>query len=206
VLFGGGNDRPFFSLLTDAAQVIRESSELFGQMTGDLDRSGEYAIRLKELEHKGDSATHELITLLNKFFVTPLEREDILALAVKLDDVTDQIEAAAARLHLYKVKGENRFLREFARIISAQAEQLKVAVERLEAKSLRAIRENTMAVNLLENQGDDLLRDALENLFDQESNPVTIIKLKEIYETLETVTDRAEDVANALETIVMKNS
>jgi predicted phosphate transport protein (TIGR00153 family) len=193
-------------LLSDAAQVIYESAETFRQMVGDLERSGEYAAKLKDLEHRGDRATHELIALLNKYFVTPLDREDLLTLAVKLDDVTDQLEASAFRLHLYKIRTADRYLIEFGRIISAQAEQLKTAVERLGAKSLAQIRENAVKVNLLENEGDDLLRQALEQLFDDESNPVMLIKLKEIYETLETVTDRAEDVANALETIVMKNS
>lgn len=206
MLFESAKDKQFFTLLLDAARNIAASTDEFTQMVTRLDRATEYAGKLKDLEKKGDGYTRELIALLNKLFITPLDREDILGLAVKLDDVIDALEAASARLRLYKITQSDRFLTGFADLIKRQAQQIVQALEKLQAKNLQGIRENAVQINLLENQGDDLLRESLEELFDREQNAVTIMKLKEIYETLESVTDKAEDVANALESVVMKNS
>ncbi len=206
MLLSGNKDRQFFSLLLDGAQNLSEAAQMFNQFAQNLNRAGEFAARLKDLEKRGDRYTHDLITLLNKLFVTPLDREDIMALAVKLDDVIDGMEAAAARLHLYKIAGEDRFIREFSVLIQSQAEEILLAMRRLQSKDLLKIRENAVQINVLENQGDDLLRESLAQLFEQEKDPIRIIKLKEIYETLESVTDRAEDVANALESVIMKNA
>lgn len=202
----GTGDRQFFALLADSAQTIAEGAQEFSRITAEPERAGEYASRLKDLEKRGDRCTHDLIALLNRLFITPLDREDILTLAVKLDDVTDGLEAAAARIHLYRIRDRNPYLQEFARLIAAQAQEIVAAVQNLQEKKYDALRENAVRINELENQGDELLRRALEDLFEHETNPTTIIKLKEIYETLETVTDQAEDVANALETVVMRNA
>lgn len=206
MFLSGNKDRQFFSLLMDAAQNLADSAQVFNQFLQNLQRSGEFAARLKDLEKRGDRYTHDMITLLNKLFVTPLDREDVMSLAVKLDDVVDGLEACAARLHLYKITAADRFIREFGALIESQAEEIVLAMRRLQTKDLLKIRENAVQINVLENQGDDLLRESLGLLFEQEQNPIQVIKLKEIYETLEFVTDRAEDVANALESIVMKNS
>ncbi|BDG58923.1 DUF47 domain-containing protein [Caldinitratiruptor microaerophilus] len=206
MLFASHRDRQFFSLLRDAAQNLAESAQVFWDLSQATGRADEYAARLKDLEKRGDRYTHDLITLLNKLFVTPLDREDILRLAVVLDDVVDGLEAAASRIFIYRVDEDNRYIREFASLIMGQAEEVVQAVERLQTKDLLRIRENAVQINVLENQGDDLLREALANLLNHEQDPVRIIKLKEIFETLETVTDRAEDVANALESVVMKHA
>jgi predicted phosphate transport protein (TIGR00153 family) len=206
VLFSSEKDKQFFILLSDAARNLVEVTREYGLMVKDLDRSPEYAERLHKLENKGDRFTHDLIHMLNKQFITPLEREDLLTLGVKLDDVTDNLEAAASRMDLYKIRGENQWLIRFGEVITKQAHEIVTAMDKLQAKNLMAIRENAVQINLLENEGDDLLRDALADLFERETNPITIIKLKEIYETLEMVTDRAEDVANALESVIMKNA
>lgn len=206
MFFTGQRDKQFFNLLTDAAGNIAETARAFADLTRDLGRSREQAPIFKDLEKRGDRYTHDLITLLNKLFVTPFDREDVLGLAVKLDDVIDGLEAVVSRLALYRIEGENRFIREFAVIIQSQAEEIVLAMHRLQTKDLLRIRENAVQINVLENQADDLLRECLGHLFDNESDPVTIIKFKEIYETLEQVTDRAEDVANNLESVVMKNA
>lgn len=190
----------------DAAQNLVESAQTFSQLSQDMSRSGEYAARLKDLEKRGDRYTHDLITLLNKLFVTPLDREDILRLAVVLDDVVDGLEAAASRVFIYRIDEDNRYIREFASLILNQAEEIVLAMHRLQGKELLRIRENAVQINVLENQGDDLLRESLANLLNYEHDPIRIIKLKEILEMLETVTDRAEDVANALESVVMKHA
>lgn len=206
MLFTSNRDRQFFSLLRDAAQNLVESAQVFWDLSQATGRSDEYAARLKDLEKRGDRYTHDLITLLNKLFVTPLDREDILRLAVVLDDVVDGLEAAASRIFIYRIDEDNRYIREFASLIMGQTEEIVQAIEHLQAKDLLRIRENAVQINVLENQGDDLLREALANLLNNERDPVRIIKLKEIFETLETVTDRAEDVANALESVVMKHA
>lgn len=206
MFFSGNNDKRFFSLLKESAENIGEVARVFTESVENPGRVREYAIHLKDLEKKNDRYTHDLIALLNKMFVTPLEREDILQLAVRLDDVVDGIEATAARLAIYRIETSDQYTREFARIILSQAIEIMAAVRLLEVKDLLKIRENTVQINVLENQGDDVLRAALSNLFDTETDPIRIIKLKEVYESLETVTDRAEDVANTLESVVMKNA
>lgn len=206
MLFESSKEKQFFVLLSNACQNVAESARVYVQMAEQMDQVGEYAVKLKSLEKTGDKFTHDIIALLNKLFSTPLDREDILTLAVKIDDVVDGLEAAAARMRLYKIQSTNRFLQGFAHLILSQAQEMVNALEKLQTKNLAGIRENTMQINVLENQGDDLLREALEDLFEHATDPVMIIKLKEIYETLETVTDRAEDVANVLEGVVMKNS
>lgn len=206
MLFSGSKDKQFFSLLITAARNLAETAEEFNRLVEQPETVAQRSLQIKALEKKGDETTHEVYSLLNRLFITPLEREDILSLAVRLDDVTDGIEAAAARIQLYKLAGRNRFFADFAKLILAQAAEIVTAVERLDSKDLQIIRQNAVKINTLENEGDQLLRQSLEDLFDREKDPVMIIKLKEIYETLESVTDSAEDVANALESVVMKNS
>lgn len=206
MLFSGSKDKQFFSLLITAARNLAETAEEFNRLVEQPETVAQRSLQIKALEKKGDETTHEVYSLLNRLFITPLEREDILSLAVRLDDVTDGIEAAAARIQLYKLADSNRFFTDFAKLILAQAAEIVTAVERLDSKDLQVIRQNAVKINTLENEGDQLLRQSLEDLFDRENDPVMIIKLKEIYETLESVTDSAEDVANALESVVMKNS
>ncbi|HWI50634.1 MAG TPA: DUF47 family protein [Symbiobacteriaceae bacterium] len=206
MMFSGSQDKQFYTLLMAAAKVLTETADEFARLAEQPDTVTERSPQIKVLEKQGDDITHQIISLLNRLFITPLEREDIMTLAVRLDDVTDGLEAAAARIHLFKLRERNQFFVDFAKLVQAQAVEIVAAVEKLEAKNLQQIRQNAMQINLLENEGDQLLRRSLEDLFDNEPNPVMIIKLKEIYETLESVTDRAEDVANALESVVMKNS
>lgn len=205
MLFGGSKDKQFFTLLQTAAQNGAEGARLFGALV----ETADYAkvVALKELETKGDTITHEAISLLNKAFTTPIDREDILSLAVRIDDVIDGLEAAGARMKLYKIAAGDRFMREFARLIEAQVHELVQAVTQLSGKSILDARQHCVKINLLENQADTVLREALEELFDGEtSDAIRIIKYKELYETLEEITDTAEDVANLVESVVMKHS
>lgn len=199
-------DRQFFALLTDAAQNLLESSQTFAQLIENLSEASTLAARLKDLERRGDRYTHEVITLLNKRFVTPIDREEILALALEIDDVVDGLEAVASRLDIYRIPWADRHIRELTGVIQRQAEEIATAIHRLERDDLLRMRENAVQINILENQADEILRQALEELFQTVDDPKTIIKLKEIYETLELVTDKAEDVANALESVVMKHA
>ena len=161
------------------------------------------AFAIKELEHKADQTTHEVIKRLNTTFVTPLDREDIYALAGRLDDVLDFIDAVAERLVIYRIKEPTSACRAMAEVIVETVNSMHRAVGTLR-KRVGAFHEHAVEVNRLENQADILLRESLVELFDQESDPIAVIKWKEIYETMEIVTDRCEDVVNVIEGIVLK--
>jgi predicted phosphate transport protein (TIGR00153 family) len=156
------------------------------------------------VEHKCDHLTHQIIQRLNSTFVTPIDREDIHALAKSLDDVMDAIDASARFVRLYKITTPRFGARELARVISLSVDEVRLAVEALERKSGVAAR--AVEINRLENEADRLHEEALKRLFDEERDPVLIIKWKEILDVLEEATDRCEDVANLLEGVVVKNA
>lgn len=160
---------------------------------------------ITEVEHQGDQITHEIVRRLNTTFITPLDREDIHALASRLDDVLDYIEASAERLVVYRIKEPTSGCRALADVIVNIVKPMDAAIRSLRANT-RAFHEHAVEVNRLENVADSVLRDSLAALFDEEPSPVEIIKWKEIYETMEIVTDRCEDVVNVIEAIVLKQT
>jgi predicted phosphate transport protein (TIGR00153 family) len=157
-----------------------------------------------ELEHVGDKIVHDIVKRLNKTFVTPLDRQDIYDLASTLDDVLDSIEAAADMMLLYRIEAPTRQATEQAAVIAAQTALLKTAIDNLEGRS--ALDHQWIEVHRLENEGDRLYRDAVAGLFEGDMTGAEIIKWKDIYATLEQACDDCEDVANVIETIVMKKS
>jgi predicted phosphate transport protein (TIGR00153 family) len=161
--------------------------------------------RIKELEHKGDSLTHEIIKKLNKSFITPFDREDIYSLASKLDDVMDLIDASAQRFVMYNVEKPTPEAQQLAFIILKGCQTIAKAVSLLGGK-LEHLNEYCVEVNALENEADRVCREAISRLFDEEKDPIQLIKWKEIYETLEKATDKCEDAANILESVVVKNA
>ena len=160
--------------------------------------------KIKAIEHRGDEMTHAIITKLNVTFITPFDREDIHKLASSIDDVLDFINAAADRMLMYKITAAPRPAAELAAIIVRQSEQLSKAV------SLLGRDENVLdycvEINRLENDADTVARKAIAELFDRERDPIALIKLKELYEVLETATDKAEDAANVVESVVLKSA
>jgi len=160
------------------------------------------AEQIKDLEHAGDTLTHELVKRLNTTFVTPIDREDIYALASRLDDVLDLIDAVADRLLIYKITRPTVGSVDMAKVIVKTAEATDRAVRCLRTLS-PYYHKHCVEVNRLENEADRLLRDLLAALFEG-VDPVEIIKWKELYETMESVTDRCEDVVNVIEGIVLK--
>jgi uncharacterized protein len=160
--------------------------------------------KIKDIEHRGDEMTHAIITKLNVTFITPFDREDIHKLASSIDDVLDFINAAADRMLMYKITAAPRPAAELAAIVVRQAEQLSKAV------SLLGKDENVLdycvEINRLENDADTVARKAIAELFDREHDPIALIKLKELYEVLETATDKAEDAANVVESVVLKSA
>lgn len=201
------SDQRFYQLLRSAAENAVETANLLVLLLDEPSRYAELGPAIKDLESKGDDYTHDLYAQMHKSFMPPLDRGDLAALASALDSVTDGMEAAAARLGIYQVTESDRFLKAFGQTLRAQTAELVAAIDLLAGKKLQGIRDRAMQVNLLENQGDEALRTGLSVLFTQSAaDPVRFIVMKEIYETLEIATDRAEDVANILEGVVMKRS
>lgn len=166
----------------------------------------EFSQKMKEYESKGDVYIHQIIQTLNKVFITALEREDILSLAVKLDDVLDGMEACAARFYMYDVMLVDEFMTGLAENIQKSTEQILHSMNLLRDRKLLQIREHTVQINLLESGADELLRTGMRKLMLESTDAIHIMKYKEIYEILEGVSDFCEDVADILETIIMRNS
>ncbi|RIX60527.1 DUF47 domain-containing protein [Paenibacillus nanensis] len=196
----------FFKTLEEMADTLVEATEYFAKGVADLTDVTAFAKKMKELESKCDQYTHTILKELNKTFITPIEREDIMALTTSLDDVLDGIEACASRFEMYHIREKDEYITLFADVIVRSAHQIKSAIYLLTQKKLLAIREHCIAINELENQGDDVLRVSITTLFANVKDPIELIKRKEIYERLEQTTDYCEDVANMLESIIMRNS
>lgn len=207
MLFGHAKDQQFYQILRQAAENAVETASMLSRLLEDPRQFPELGPAIKGLESKGDEFTHKLFGLINKTFVTPLEREDLASLGVAIDSVVDSMEAAAARIGIYKVQETDRHLKSFAQILRAQATELVASIDLLAGGKLLQIRERAFQINVLENHGDEQLRMALSELFDQaQSNPIRFITMKEIYETLEEATDQVEAVANTLEGVIMKHA
>ncbi|HEU5359782.1 MAG TPA: DUF47 domain-containing protein [Candidatus Deferrimicrobiaceae bacterium] len=198
-------DEQFFVMFEKAAQNALDGAEVLKDLLDTFEDVKQKAHRIEEIEHQGDTITHEIIRKLNTTFITPIDREDILALASSLDDVIDLIHASAMRIVLYKVTEATPQSKELGFLILKSAREIHRGVVRLSTK-LDEVYEHCVEVNSLENEADRVCRDAIAYLFEHEKDPVYILKWKEIYEKLETVTDRCEDAANVLEGIALKNA
>jgi len=193
----------FYDEFEQQSANIRRAAGLLHELIHDFADARAKAYSIKTVEHEGDLITHQIVKRLNTTFITPLDREDIYALATRLDDVLDYIEAAGERLVVYRVKAPTSACRALADVIVRITGATDQAV-----KCLRTLdpeyHAHIMEVNRLENEADALLRDSLVALFEENADPIDVIKWKEIYETLEIVTDRCEDVANVIEGIILK--
>jgi predicted phosphate transport protein (TIGR00153 family) len=200
------NER-FFALLHDAARNLVDAAEALADLVSHYDNLQMKSEHITELEHNGDSITHDIINRLHKTFVTPIEREDIALLAQRMDDVMDYIEGAATAMRIYKIAEPTDRSREMADVVRLMAVKLEQAISHLsDHKGLRDILPYCVEVNRLENVADDLYRKAIAELFDDEASAAEIIKWREVYEQLEQATDHAEDVANVLEGIVLRHA
>jgi hypothetical protein len=194
----------FFELFADMAQTLTVGARQMRDLLQNYTDVGAMVQKIKGTEHKGDEIAHTIFIKLNSTFITPFDREDIHTLASSLDDVLDCINAAADRLTTYKVTNPPSAAVELATIILRQSEELAKAVSLLEKGD--ALLEYCVEVNRLENEADGISRAAIGRLFETESDPIQLIKHKELLETLELATDKAEDVANVLETVVLKSA
>jgi len=199
----------FFDLLDASAANLVATSKCFSEGIAGGDALGIAAMRkdVKELEHKGDEITHELLDNLDRTFVTPLEREDILALTHALDDVVDCMDAAAERLVLYKIQHVLPIAKDMANLVVRGAEQLQPLILSLRTMTdVKGIRARIMKVTTLENQSDALFHAALAQLFENPTDPIYLMKWKEIFGQLEDAVDRIELVAKVIGSTVMRNA
>ncbi len=198
-------DEKLFELFEKAANNILEGASILVQMTEEGGATfQERWKRLEELEHVGDKITHQIIRALNRTLMTPRDREDIRNLTAALDDVMDLIEASAARMSLYKIKQPTEEAVKLAQVILKSAEEIVKVVSDLER--MDDVMEHCVEINRLENTADDISREAIAGLFDNGHDPMDVIKWKEIYETMETTTDRCEDAANIVESMILKST
>jgi predicted phosphate transport protein (TIGR00153 family) len=199
------SDQEFFVLFEKASQNILDGAERLKDLLDNFDNVKERAHEIEEIEHKGDTITHDVVKKLNTTFITPIEREDILALVSSLDDIIDLIHAAATRITLYKITEPTPQAKELGFLILKSVRELNRGISHM-GKKMDGVYEHCVEVNSLENEADRVCRDAIAYLFEHEKDPITILKWKEIYETLETATDRCEDAANVLEGVALKNA
>jgi uncharacterized protein len=194
----------FFDLFKESAQNALAGARALKDMLDHYQNPQESWKKIKDLEHEGDRITHRTIRSLNQTFLTPIDAEDIHALTTALDNVMDAIEAAASRMVLFKIDRPTSQAQELCEIIVTSTEQLVKAVSHM--PRLDDIDEYCIEINRLENAADDIYRKAIASLFENSAEPLDVIKWLDIYELLESATDRCEDVANILESIGLKNS
>jgi uncharacterized protein len=199
-------EEKFFVHFEDLAVKIEEGGELFLEILNNYEHSESKVSTLKGIEHEADTITHLIYEKMHKTFLTPFDREDIYALANKMDSVLDMIEASAVRMYLYKVKKPGDEIKELARVLNSAISKIKKIVHQLrDKKNSKMILEACVEINTLENEGDYILRQAVARLFEKETDAKELIKLKEIFERLEEAIDDCEDVSNIVEGIVLKN-
>jgi len=198
-------DEKYFDLFNRLASHVNESAQRQQKLFADFDNRAEYAGQIKQIEHVCDELTHDIVKRLNQTFITPIDREDIHALATGLDDVVDSIDYTARRCILYRVEEPTEHARKMSDVLVRLTVKLESAVKSLEDNG-EAVLQYCVDIHTLENEGDLYHHEAVDRLFSEEKDPITIIKMKEIYEKMERTIDKCEDVANVLEAIVLKNA
>jgi predicted phosphate transport protein (TIGR00153 family) len=196
-------EEKFYTDFQALADELKRGARLLEDMLAPEHPAWEKADEIKEAEHKCDQLTHEIIQRLNRTFVTPLDREDIFNLARSLDDVMDAIDAAAGLVRLYRLESVRVGARELARIVTASTDQVRLAVGAMQEH--KGLMPHAIEVNRLENEADRVHHQAVSKLFEEERDPLTIIKWKETFDFLEDASDRCEDVANVIEGVMVKH-
>jgi predicted phosphate transport protein (TIGR00153 family) len=200
-------DTRFFEVFEKIAQNLLECATEFHKLLQNYENAASKVEAIKDFEHRGDSMTHEVIEVLNRTFVTPLDREDIYKLAESLDNVVDQIDEAASRLIIFDIAKPTPYAVELADLIRRCCEQIHKAMPYLRhPKELPALQDNLLQIHTLENRADAIKKDALTQLFKNPDNVIDLLKWREIYEHLEAATDRCEDVADVLQGLLVKNA
>lgn len=197
----------FASLLKNISTNLKEASNFFSEYklknVSDLKILSE---TMKEFEVKGDTFVHEVIIELNNAFITPIEREDVLALTMSMDDVLDGLEHCAALFEMYSITTFDDFMLKFVDAINKSTHEIQDSIDLLVANKLPQIRQHAIKIKDYESKCDGIQRQSIKHLFSVEKDPIRIIQYKEIYENLEDIADYCQNVANTLETIIMKNA
>ena len=202
------HDEKFYTLFEDSTKLLLKASIALRKLAdADAVLTHELVKEIEDLEHQADEVTHNIFAELNATFVTPFDREDIHELASSLDEIMDNINGSASRLTLYNVKADTQYMRKLMEIIQEQVEIIGKGISYLrDFKDSSLLQEVLKKVNEYENEADSVFELAVADLFENEKNVIELIKKKEIYVGLETATDRCEDVANVLESILIKHA
>jgi uncharacterized protein Yka (UPF0111/DUF47 family) len=200
-------DRVFYSLFEQVAMTVAQMGKVLKEVVSepDADKRAALNLKLEDLEHVNDDLTHNIFTELGRNFITPFDREDIHSLANALDDICDYIYSSSKKINFYKVNPNDQGIQKMADLIEQASEHIKKAV--LELRNMRDMRQITDAlvkVNSIENQADDIFDLSIDRLFETEPDAKEVIKKREIYQVMEIVTDKCEDAANVIESIIIK--
>lgn len=202
-------NKVFYELFEDVAGRVYEMGIKLKELVHepDADKRAQLLSQLEDLEHKNDDSTHQIFTELGRNFITPFDREDIHYLASALDDIADYIFASSKKISFYRVNPNDSGIQKLSELILLGSVEIKKAVKGLrDMKNLREMTEALVKVNSIENQADDVYDMSIEKLFEQEKDFKEVIKKKEIYQAMETATDKCEDAANVIESIIIKYS
>jgi len=197
-------DNSFFAMFSAMSDNLIAGARVLVDLFANYQDVEKQIEQIHRIEREGDELTHAILTKLNQTFITPFDREDIHELASKLDDVLDFINASGARIVMYRIATPPPAAGEMAAIILRQCQELQQAVSLMQKNG--NILAHCVEINRLENEADQVSQQAIATLFDHEKDPINLIKIKELLECLERATDKAEDVANVLETVVLKNT
>ena len=200
-------DRVFYQLFEVVAAELVKMGEALKEVVHEPDFEKRAALikKIEDMEHVNDDHTHQIFTELSRNFITPFDREDIHSLATSLDDIADYIYASAKKINFYRVNPNDIGIQKFADLICLGCVQVHKAVTELRnMKNMRQITDALVAINSIENQGDDIFDMSIERLFATEPDAKEVIKKREIYQIMEVVTDKCEDAANVIESIIIK--
>ena len=198
-------EEQYFDLFIQMTLYISAAAKELKEMLADKNRDfGEYAQRIKGLEHACDELTHNISTRLNKSFITPFDREDIYTMSTALDDIVDLIDDAARTVVMFDIHEITNYARQFADVIVRMAEQLQEIVGTLQKP--KNVTQRLVELHRLENEGDDIYHTAIAELFHDSHDALTVLKWKEVYEKLEAAVDRCENVANIIESVIIKHT
>jgi uncharacterized protein Yka (UPF0111/DUF47 family) len=200
-------DRVFYSLFEEVADTVAKMGKLIREMAAepDRDRRASMVSQIEDLEHVNDDLTHKIFTELGRNFITPFDREDIHYLASALDDICDYIYSAAKKINFYKINPNDTGIQKLVDLIEHATEQIRIAVKELRnMRDMRKITDALVKVNSIENQADDVFDMSIDRLFETEPDAKEVIKRREIYQVMEIVTDKCEDAANVIESIIIK--
>jgi hypothetical protein len=197
-------DEQFYDLFTQLAERLTRAAQLLLQLFQEPQHRAQHVAAIKSAEHEADGLTHEIIDRLDRTFITPFDREDIHQLASKLDDVVDLLDGAARRVDIFKINEIHRPAVVLSEVVVRAATQVEAAVRNM--KDGRLVNAKARELKKLEEEGDALYHDAMGVLFTQATDPIAVIKWKELYDNIEDALDQCEDVANVLQSIALKNT